>query len=88
MEILTYYPSTERTPLAPSSTQIYELEFLIHKALNSLAPQHISDLLTVYNPMSHLRSSGADLNCSQSDLRAEGTFRYCGPGLEVSCPLT
>lgn len=42
-------------------TGTFQILLLVHKALDGLAPQFISDLLTVYNSVRPLLSPGSDL---------------------------
>lgn len=61
----------------------FKILLLVHKALNSLASQWISDLLSVNNQIRPPRSSGADpLTVPRIRFKcAEVAFSFCGPTL-------
>ena len=60
----------------------FKILLLIEKVLNALAPQYISDLLTIYNLIRSLRSSDVSLLAVPriKSKSAEDTSSYCSPG--------
>ena len=66
----------------------FKILLIVYKALNGLAPQYISDLLTDYSLIRPLRSSGAGLlavpriRCRSG----EGALCCCGPALWNKLP--
>lgn len=64
----------------------FKILFCVHRAFHGFALLYISDLLTVYNPVRPLRSSGRDPLLLES-VCAEGAFSYCGSVLWNKLPV-
>ncbi len=76
--------------LPVSSRITYKILLLTFKSLNGLAPSYLSDLLSLYIPPRHLRTSGCELFCEpRFRLSSMGgrSFSVIAPKLWNSLPL-
>ncbi len=76
--------------LPVSSRITYKIFLLTFKSLNGLAPSYLSDLLSLYIPPRHLRTSGCELLCEpRFRLSSMGgrSFSVIAPKLWNSLPL-
>ena len=68
----------------------YKVAVLTYKCLNSMAPKYLSDLIVLYTPSRHLRSSEQHLLCCTKmnyKTLGERSFSFYSPKLWNSLPL-